>query len=292
MSTDARMSFREHLLELRTRLRNAIIALVVCTFLTFYFSDVLLVLLAKPLIAAHERAGLGTPSLNFGSLIEPFWVYFKLSMYAAVFVASPFIFHQLWSFIAPGLYDKEKRVALPFAVFSGLFFVGGALFCYQFVFPAAFDFFLSYSSANLATIKKSLGFANVDITVADPLVVKPTLFMESYLDLTTKMLIAFGAIFELPLLIFFLSYVGLVTHRSLWKFNKYAVVISFVVGAMLTPGPDVISQMLMAAPMIVLYNLSIIVAWLVARSREASDKADPPPDDGAPPDDDGAAKPA
>lgn len=260
------MPFTEHLRELRTRLRNAVIALLVAASACFYFSDWLFAMLVRPLIVAWKAHGLGEAHMNFGSLIEPFWVYFKVSLYAGVFVASPFIFHQLWKFIAPGLYDKEKRVALPFAIFSGLFFVGGAAFCYLLVFPAAFDFFLGYSATNATRLKDALGI--VDVQVADPLQVRPELFMEQYLDLTTKMLLGFGLVFELPLLIFFLSYVGLVTHRGLWKFNKYAIVISFVVGALLTPGPDVISQLLMALPMIVLYNLSIVIAFVVTKRRE------------------------
>jgi sec-independent protein translocase protein TatC len=263
---EVRMPFMEHLRELRIRIRNAAIALLISWIVCFTFSEWLYAMLARPLMIAWKAHGLGTAHLNFGSLIEPFWTYFKVALYAGVFVASPFMFHQLWRFIAPGLYDKEKRVALPFAIFSGLFFVGGALFCYFLVFPAAFDFFLGYASTNATHLKDSLGI--VDIQVGDPLTVKPELFLEQYLDLTSKMMLGFGLVFEMPLLIFFLSYVGLVTHRGLWKFNKYAIVISFVIGAILTPGPDVISQLLMAAPMVVLYNLSILVAWVVTRRRE------------------------
>lgn len=271
---DRKLPFMEHLRELRTRLRNAAIALLVAMVVCFTFAQPLYVLLARPLIAAWQEhaSTLGTPVLNFGSLTEPFWVYFKVSTYAGVFLASPFIFHQLWAFIAPGLYEREKRVAMPFAVCSALCFVGGAVFCYLFVFPAAFRFFLSFSSDNAAELGRVLGFDAGNI--ADPLAVRPTLFMQQYLDLSVKMLLGFGLVFELPMLIFFLSYFGLATHRSLWRFNKYAIVLSFILGALLTPGPDIVSQLLMAAPMIVLYNVSILIAWVVTKRREARAAAD------------------
>ncbi len=285
---DRRLPFMEHLRELRDRVRNSAIALLIATVITFIWSEELFVLLCRPMIIAWHDAGLGDAEINFGSLTEPFWVYFKVSMYAGVFVASPFIFHQLWRFIAPGLYRKERRVALPFAVCSALCFIGGALFCYFFVFPAAYGFFLHYTSGNLSHIRSSLGFAT---DLADPLRVRPTLFMDQYLDLTIKMLLGFGLVFEMPMLIFFLSYVGLVTHRSLWKFNKYAIVLSFVIGAILTPGPDVVSQFLMATPMVILYNLSILVAFFVTRGKEraraaAGDVPTPPADDEDDDDDD------
>src|SRR5688500_1084641 len=130
MNDEARMSFTEHLRELRICLKNSVIALLCATLITFWFAETLYALLARPLVQAWVRADLGAPQLNFGSLIEPFWVYFKVALYAGVFLASPFIFHQIWRFIAPGLYQKERRVAMPFAVFSALFFVGGATFCY------------------------------------------------------------------------------------------------------------------------------------------------------------------
>jgi sec-independent protein translocase protein TatC len=284
---DRKMAFTEHLRELRTRLRNSILALIIGVGITYFFAQPLFALLCQPFIDAYRDNGLGQAQLEFASLTEPFWVYFKVSMYAGIFLASPVIFHQLWSFIAPGLYSKEKRIALPFAFFSAFFFTGGALFCYVYVFPVAFKFFLSYSNANISQMQDVLG-VHVNVSVADPLKVHANIFMEQYLDLSTKMLLGFGLIFEMPLLIFFLSYAGLVTHRSLWKFNKYAIVLSFVIGAILTPGPDVVSQLLMATPMIVLYNLSILIAFVVTRRKEkaAALLGPTPPDDDDP--DDGA----
>ena len=141
-------------------------------------------------------------------------------------------------------------MGVAFAAFSAVFFVAGALFCFYFALPRLYEFFLGYNSATLISL--------------------PT--MQEYLDITRDSMLAFGAIFEMPLLIYFLAMVGLVTHRSLWKFSRYFIVIAFVVGAVLTPGPDVISQFMMATPMIVLYNISILFAWRVTKKREAKAK--------------------
>ena len=163
----------------------------------------------------------------------------------------PLIFHQLWQFIAPGLYKKERRIGVTFAVMSALFFVTGALFCFEFALPKLYDFLLSYNSRNLQSLPN----------------------IQEYLDLTRDSMLAFGAIFEMPLLIYFLALVGLVTHRTLWKFSRWFIVLAFIIGAILTPGPDVVSQFMMATPMIVLYNISILLAWRVTLKREAKQKA-------------------
>lgn len=247
---DRRLSLGEHLRELRSCLRVSVIALVVAVGVTYAWSAELFALLLKPLARAAREAGV-SEALHYGALTEPFWVYLRVSIYAGIFLASPVIFHQLWRFIAPGLYLRERRFTVFFAIFSALFFVGGAVFCYLLVFPAAFGFFISYASASI----------------------QPTLFMRPQLDLAFNLLLGFGLIFELPLLIFFLSTAGMVTHRGLWRWNKYAIVASFIVGAVLTPGPDVMTQTLMAVPLVVLYNLSIVIAYIVTKRREA--KADP-----------------
>jgi len=264
---ERRQPFMEHLGELRIRLRNAVLALIVGCLIAFWFAQPLFGLLARPLQVAWVQALHRKLAFGFASLTEPFWVYFELSIYAGIFIASPVIFHQLWRFIAPGLYDKEKKVALPFAAFSGIMFIGGALFCYFFVFPAMFRFFLSYTNQNIGALSGVFSFTHTDVT-SGALAIEPALFMQQYLDLTTKMLLGFGIIFELPLLIFFLSYAGLVTHRKLWKFNKYWIVLSFIIGGVLTPGPDVLSQLMMATPLIVLYEASILIAYIVTRRRE------------------------
>jgi sec-independent protein translocase protein TatC len=257
-----RMPFVEHLRELRDRVRNAAIAFAGAFVLCWVFADQIYDWIKQPLFHAWKTNGkiLGPDAtLVFGSVTEPFWVYMSVALWAGIFVASPFIFNQLWKFIAPGLYKRERKFGVIFAVASALFFASGALFCYYFVLEQLYAFLLGYAGAEL----------------------HPMLSMREYLDFTRSMMLAFGGVFELPVLIFFLSLAGIVTHRGLWKFNRWFVVIAFVIGAILTPSPDVVSQLLMALPMIVLYNLSILVAYAVVKKRERaqaelekSDRAD------------------
>lgn len=222
---ESRMPFLSHLRELRDRVRNAALCFVGAFVVCFYFANDIYTWLRAPLfdvwadknaaLVAAGKPSLGEPTIAFAKLTEPFWVQMSVALWAGVFVASPFIFYQLWKFIAPGLYKRERNITVGFAGFSALFFTGGAVFCYYLVLNRLYDFLL--------------GYANTDV--------KPMLMMQDYLDLTRDMMLAFGAVFELPLLILFLAMVGLVTHRGLWKFNRWFVVIAFVVGAILTPSP-------------------------------------------------------
>jgi sec-independent protein translocase protein TatC len=259
----ARMPFLEHLGELRIRLRNSCIALAVGFAVAYYYSEALFTVLARPLVAvwtdlARTNPAVGKPSFNFTSLVEPFWAYLSLSLWGGIFVASPVIFYQLWKFVAPGLYQRERRYGVIFALTSALLFFGGAAFCFEFVLPAAFRFLLGYSTASISGQLHS---------GSDPLALMPLLGMESYLSFAKNLLLAFGAVFELPLLITFLGLVGLVTHRGLWRFNRYFIVLAAVVGAVLTPGPDVVSMISMTVPLVLLYNLSIAIVWLIDRRR-------------------------
>lgn len=256
---DSRMPFLEHLKELRDRVRNAAIFFMLGFGVCFFFAKDIFNWLKQPLFNVWDVKKLGEPTVVFGALTEPFWVEMSIALWAGVFLASPFIFHQIWKFIAPGLYKKERKITVAFAVFSGLFFCAGALFCYTFVLETLYGFLLGYGREG----------------------VLPMIMMQDYLDLTRNMMLAFGAVFELPLLIFFLSMIGLVTHRSLWKFNRWFVVIAFVIGAILTPTPDVPSQLMMAGPMIALYNLSIIVSYFVTKRREEREAADRAREDAA-----------
>jgi len=273
---DSRMSFTGHLRELQLRVRNSVIALLGGFIVAYAFKEELLVILLRPLLevwakkAAADPEVFGQANLNFGSLVEPFWTYFSIGLWGGVFLASPFIFYQIWKFIAPGLYKNERRWGMAFAVASAFCFIGGAVFCYFLVLPAVFDFLLGYASGDLASIKSALGseYRLAEHSVA----LKPTLFVQEYLKFTRKLLIGFGIVFELPLFIFFLSSIGMVTHRSLWKFNRWWIVLSFVISAALTP-PDIVSQILMAGPLIVLYNFSIIISWIITRRREKRDAA-------------------
>ena len=249
-----RMPFLSHLGELRDRVRNAAIAFVIAVFVCFYFSDAIFEWLKAPLFEVWRAKGISKePQLVFLSLTEPFWVNMSISLWAGIFAASPVIFYQLWKFVAPGLYKRERRMGVSFAVFSALFFIAGALFCRYVVIRTIANYMLGFSDATTA----------------------PMLAMGQYLDLIRDLMLAFGAVFELPLLIYFLALVGMVTHKSLWKFNRWFIVIAFVVGAILTPTPDVPTQLTMAIPMVLLYNLSIILAWTVSRKRaKAAAKAE------------------
>ena len=252
---ESRMPFLSHLTELRDRVRNAAIFFTIAFLVCWYFAGPIFAWLRQPLFdiwMQHTGPGIpaaedwGPPVLIYTGLTQPFWVDMSIGMWAGIFVASPFIFYQLWRFIAPGLYKKERRITVAFAVFSAIFFVSGALFCFYFALPKLYGFLLSYNSADLKSLPS----------------------MQEYLDITRDSMLAFGAIFEMPLLIYFLAMVGLVTHRSLWKFSRWFIVLAFIIGAILTPGPDVVSQFMMATPMIVLYNVSILLAWRVTIKRE------------------------
>ena len=272
----SRMPFLEHLRELRIRLRNAIAALLVGFLIAFAFKQELFALLASPLVDVWQQVGadnesLGAPTFYFSSLTEPFWVYLSVSLWGGIFVASPAIFHQLWLFVAPGLYRNERRYGVAFAVSSAFLFIGGAVFCYHLVLPAAYGFFLNYSTSNLADLQRGLG---VQYSLAEAIALQPLLGMDAYLGFVKKLLLAFGLVFELPLLILFLSLAGAVTYRGLWRFNRWFIVLAFAISALLTPGPDMISQVLMALPMIVLYNASILLAYLVERRRRATAAAE------------------
>jgi sec-independent protein translocase protein TatC len=255
-----RMPFLAHLKELRDRVRNAAIYFTLAFLLCWFYAKEIFAWLREPLFkiwVQHTGPGIppaedwGPPRLIYTGLTQPFWVDMSIGMWAGIFVASPFIFYQLWRFIAPGLYKRERKVTVAFAVFSAVFFVSGALFCFYFALPKLYDFLLSYNSRDLQSLPN----------------------IQEYLDLTRDSMLAFGAIFEMPLLIYFLAMVGLVTHRGLWKFSRWFIVLAFIIGAILTPGPDVVSQLMMALPMIVLYNVSILLAWRVTLKRERADAA-------------------
>jgi sec-independent protein translocase protein TatC len=243
---DSRMPFLSHLRELRDRVRNAALCFCAAFVVCWYYGSEIFDWLLEPLKNVWDVKKLGPFHVSFMRLTEGFWVDMSIGLWAGIFLASPFIFYHLWKCIAPGLYKRERRITVAFAGFSAIFFTGGALFCYRFVLENLYGFLLGYANQQKTAV----------------------IAMQEYLDLTRDMMLAFGAVFELPLLILFLAMVGLVTHRGLWKFNRWFVVIAFVVGAILTPSPDVVSQIMMAAPMIILYNVSIVLAWSVTRKRE------------------------
>ena len=242
--SDVRMPLTAHLEELRWRIVRAFLAVAVAFAICYWCAESLFAILIRPLAALRPGQALiiGT------GVTEAFFTKLKVSAIAALFAASPVIFFQSWRFVAPGLYEAEKRTALPFAIVATIFFLMGATFCYVFVFPVGFRFFLDE-------------YASIEVA--------PQIRISEYLSFASRMLLAFGATFELPVVTFFLARLGLVTHRTLMGMGRYAIVVIFIVAAVLTPGPDVASQLLMAAPLLVLYGISILVAYMVARSRPA-----------------------
>jgi sec-independent protein translocase protein TatC len=238
------MPLTAHLEELRWRIVRALLALGLAFGVCYWFAEAIFGFLVRPLAALRPEQALiiGT------GVTEAFFTKLKVSFIAALFVASPIIFFQAWRFAAPGLYDSEKRLALPFAAGASAFFVLGASFCYWLVFPVGFRFFLAeYESIS----------------------VSPQIRISEYLTFASRMLLAFGVTFELPVVTFFLARLGVLTHRTLLGTWRYATVLIFIVAAVLTPGPDVASQLLMATPLLVLYWLSVGIAWLVGRPAPA-----------------------
>lgn len=257
---DEKMPLTEHLTELRKRLIVIVSAVGIGFVLSFYFSKTIFVFLTKPLsseIAYRPEFPYvffiekGTPSLVFLAPTEAFWMYLKVSLITGLFLTLPIVFYQLWKFIAPGLMPKEKHYALPFVIFSTTLFVMGALFCFYFTLPFAIKFLLSYGTEQL----------------------KPMLSVGNYIDFCLKFLLAFGLIFEIPLAIIFLSRIGIVTPAFLARHRKYAILLAFVVSALLTPTPDIFNQTLMAIPIMVLYEAGILAARIFARKKvEVSEK--------------------
>jgi sec-independent protein translocase protein TatC len=275
-ATEKRMPFLEHLGELRDCLRNCALAVAATTGVAYMFRKHLFALLARPLIDAwvdaQKTVGIGKPELVFTSPIEAFMVLFKLSLLAGVFAASPIIFYQIWKFISPGLYDRERKWGLGFIVFSVVLFVGGAAFAYSYVLPAGYRYFLGYAAESMGVIKEVMGQA-VDVHLSLPFDIKPMITMDEYFGLTSMLLLVFGAVFEMPLLLAILAMLGIVSAGSLWRFNRYAVLLFAIAGAVLTPGDLVVGQLAMTGSLTVLYNLSILLAVVVGRKKKKAEEA-------------------
>jgi len=242
---DVKMPLTAHLGELRWRLIKSLLAVAVAFAGCYNFAEQLFRFLTAPLLAHNPR-----PATLIGTgVVEAFFTKLKVSLIAAVFLASPVILYQTWKFVAPGLLEHEKRYARPFVVFGTFFFVAGGAFCYEVVFPVGFAFFIQEYT--------SIG-------------VQPAIRISEYLSFSARMLLAFGVTFELPVITFFLARLGLVDHRTMLRYARYAVLLIFILAAILTPGPDVASQLLMAGPLLVLYAVSIGVAYAAARPRTTS----------------------
>jgi sec-independent protein translocase protein TatC len=241
MDENGKMPFTEHLAELRKRLIICFVGIGVGFAIAYSFKESLFVLLMRPLKSAMAPG----QKLIFTGLPEAFFVYIEVSFFGGILFAAPLILFEMWLFIAPGLYKNERRFLLPLLFLSCFFFAGGVLFGYSVVFPYAFKYLLGFES---------------DLVQALP-------SMREYLTLATTLLIAFGFIFQLPLVVTMLSRIGIVTSSFLSKNRKYAFLLSFVVAAIVTPTPDVVNQCLMAGPLVILYEISIVGAKIFGKER-------------------------
>ncbi len=233
------MTLTGHLRELRQRLIRVLIGIAVAFVFTYYWSEDIYRLLVAPLLPHLPEE---QRFIVFSTVTEPFFTYLKVGLLGAVVVALPYILYEAWAFIAPALYEQEKRVFLPVVALSFLLFVAGILFAYFVVFPAAFRYLMGFSADLL----------------------KPYVSMALYMGLVVRLLLAFGLAFQLPLLMLVLARAGIVEAGRFKGWWKYALVLSLMAGALLTP-PDPLSQVLMALPLMVLYWLGVALALLFGR---------------------------
>lgn len=236
-----KMSFLDHLEELRRRLLISFIAVVVGFLACWAFAEPIFAKLQQPL-AQFLPPG---DKLAYTRLTAPFFLYMKVAFFAGLFLAAPIILLQLWLFIAPGLYKKERRLAAPFIIFGSIFFIAGGYFGYRYLLPATCSFFVE-------TGKQFKQMVTVD----------------DYFSFASVIILATGLIFETPILIFFLARLGIVTPAFLMQKFKYAIVLSFVISAIVTPSPDAVTQAALAVPMILLYLIGVGVAYLFGKKVE------------------------
>ncbi len=230
------MTFFEHLGELRKRIIYSITFIIIFFLVSWTFVDKIYYWLSIPVLQFLPEG----KKLAFTSLTEPFMMYIKLAFISGLFIASPFIFYQLWLFISPGLYKKEKKMVFPFVFFTTIFFLAGGAFGYFVVFPWACKFFLEIGE---------------DFTAI--------LTINDYFSLAFRVLLGISVVFELPVLAFLLAKLGIISSRFLLKYFKYAVVMIFIIAAVITPTPDMVTQSIFAVPMLLLYLLSVLIAKVV-----------------------------
>lgn len=249
---DVEMPLTDHLEELRWRIMKVLGFVLLGFAASYVYSDTLFEILTRPV----ELAASGRDVKLIGTgVAEAFFTKLKVAFIAGIFLASPAILYQVWAFVAPGLHEHEKYYVIPFVIFGTFFFVAGATFCYLLVFQVGYRFFLEQ-------------YATIGI--------EPTLRISEYLSFSARLLLAFGITFELPVLAFFFARVGMINHMTLIRPWRYAIIVIVVLAAVLTPGPDVASQLLLAGPLILLYGVSIGVAYLFARRppEEADESTD------------------
>ena len=246
---DEKQPFLSHLEELRRRLIICAIAVGVGFAISYIFSKQLFSFLILPLTKVLPDDS----RLIFTSLPEMFITYIKVSLVAGIILALPVIFYELWMFLAPALYQRERRYVVPFVLFSSILFVAGSLFGYFIVFPYGFKFFISFATEDIQALPS----------------------VKQYFSFAIRLLLAFGLVFEMPVVVLFLTKIGLITPEAMKKFRKFAILCSFILSAILTP-PDVATQIMMALPIIILYEVSIFLSKGVYRKKEGGSKTEEP----------------
>jgi sec-independent protein translocase protein TatC len=239
-----RMTLLEHLEELRRRLAWSIAAIFVGFLLCWYWAPPIFAWLSVPITQFLPQG----EKLAFTGLVDPFMLYMKVALLAGIFLASPVVLYQFWLFVSPALYRHERHIAVPFIVFTTVFFVGGGYFGYKIAFPMVVHFLLQVGQ----------GFRQV-VTINE------------YFSMASKVILGLGLVFELPVLILLLSRLGIVTHRFLLKYFRWAVLGIFIIAAVITPTPDIPTQCVFALPMVALYLLGVLVAWIFGKKRPAEE---------------------
>ena len=242
-SEGGKMSFLEHLDELRKRIIRALLSLSVGVAIAAYFLEDILNFVMRPLAATLPPGA----TFIFTYPTEAFMLRIRIALIAGLFIATPLVFWQVWEFVAPALYAKERRYAIPFVLLSSIGFLGGAAFSHYVAFPLMWRFFASFSD--------------------DMIVFMPRI--EDTFSMYMRMLLGMAAVFQMPAMVFFLARMGVVTARWMIRQFKYAVLVIVIAAAVITPSPDVASQMIVAGPMVVLYVLSIAIAWVFGKKKAA-----------------------
>src|ERR1700674_3172582 len=238
------MPLLAHLEELRKRIIFSSLGVLVGFLSCWSYADRIFGLMQQPIIQALRHQGLGG-GLVYLNPTEPFNLYLEVGLVAGLFAASPFVFYQLWLFIAPGLYRKEKRYVLPFLLSTVGLFMAGGFFGYRMVYPASLDFLIGYGQR-----------------------FQPMITIGEYTKLFLTVIVGLGLIFEMPVFVFFLALMRVITARWMWRNLRYSILVIFIVAAIVTPTTDILNMCLFAAPMVALYAISIGVAWLVNSKRE------------------------
>ena len=241
MASDSYLTFTEHLEELRSCLFRSLAAIVIASAVCYFFSDSIFGFMVAPLKQSLPPG----QNLIGTTVTEAFFTEIKVAFLAGVLSSSPFIFYEIWRFIRPGLIGNEGRLVIPFVVCATLFFLGGAFFCYRIVLPVAFSYFIAQ-------------YGTMGVT--------PAIRLGEYFTFFFRMVLAFGITFELPIITFVLVRLGIWDHRFMRRSFRYAVIVIFILAAFLTPTPDIINQLLLAVPMVLLYFLSIGVAYIWRKS--------------------------